>query len=416
MINNTEEPIDNTWTYVEEEDYIESEQKYHKRYSEQSIKRNSITDIFKESKTYSTVRSELNELVENFHNITENSMLKSETMKFIKQNQEERPTEEEGTIITTDNMSRTNNVNSIYDTDGELISISNHEDNDPYLIFFKLIHMSCNIETCNTFFNEYRKLSSSVQVYNEKITDIFFVKDKIDDIKYYVNGIKESFNTFINSIYEIDEIKNSTESNNALQTTIISLVMICLSEIDYETNDKEKHDIMLKYDNITESHSCYVFKEYLFEKNPYYTLIQKMWMVRDKKMEEYVKLSTTLKSIDCIDSETRDMYIEEMIKDNSNTYNRLTGVKNMLSIENQSLASIVDEELESKLINDNNETEDNYYHKLISKSKDAIQTAALVIGTSFAVKCVTDIFKKTDAKTLLSDTKNILNGLQTVVS
>ena len=64
MINNTEEPIDNTWTYVEEEDYIESEQKYHKRYSEQSIKRNSITDIFKESKTYSTVRSELNELVE----------------------------------------------------------------------------------------------------------------------------------------------------------------------------------------------------------------------------------------------------------------------------------------------------------------------------------------------------------------
>ena len=88
----------------------------------------------------------------------------------------------------------------------------------------------------------------------------------------------------------------------------------------------------------------------------------------------------------------------------------------MLSIENQSLASIVDEELESKLINDNNETEDNYYHKFISKSKDAIQTAALVIGTSFAVKCVTDIFKKTDAKTLLSDTKNILNGLQTVVS
>ena len=77
-----------------------------------------------------------------------------------------------------------------------------------------------------------------------------------------------------------------------------------------------------------------------------------MWMVRDKKMEEYVKLSTNLKTIDCIDSETRDMYIEEMINDNSNTYNRLTGVKNMLSIENQSLASIVDEELESKLINE----------------------------------------------------------------
>ena len=416
MINNTEEPIDNTWTYVEEEDYIESEQKHHKRYSQQSIKRNPITDIFKEKKTYSTVRSELNEITEKFHNITENSMLKSETMKLIKQNQEERPTEEEGTIITTNNMSRNTNVNSIYDTDGELISISNHEDNDPYLIFFKLIHMSCNIETCNTFFKEYRKLSSAIQVFNEKISTIFFQDDKIDDIKYYVNGIKESFNTFINSIYEIDEIKNNTESNNVLQTTIMSLIMICMSELDYETNDKEKQDIMLKYDNITESHSCYVFKEYLFENKYYYTLIQNMWMVRDKKMEEYVKLSTNLKTIDCIDSETRDMYIEEMINDNSNTYNRLTGVKNMLSIENQSLASIVDEELESKLINDNNETEDNYYHKFISKSKDAIQTAVVVIGTSLAVKCVTDIFKKTDAKTLLSDTKNILNGLQTVVS
>ena len=80
--------------------------------------------------------------------------------------------------------------------------------------------------------------------------------------------LMELRNTFINSIYEIDEIKNNTESNNVLQTTIMSLIMICMSELDYETNDKEKQDIMLKYDNITESHSCYVFKEYLFEVDP----------------------------------------------------------------------------------------------------------------------------------------------------
>tara|TARA_B100001248_G_C27376956_1_gene454794 strand:+ start:266 stop:1600 length:1335 start_codon:yes stop_codon:yes gene_type:complete len=348
MTNNIEEQIENTWTYIEEEDCIETEQKYHKRYIDQSIKRNFVTDLFKRSKNYTTVRNELDEHLEKFRNLTGNNKIKNETIKLIKENQEERPTEEEGTIIATNKINRINQINSIYDTDGKILSICIHDDYDPYLIFFKLIHNSCGLEACDIFYEEYKKLSSSVQILNNKISKIFWVKDKTDDIKHYVNEILKSYYTFTESINNIDEISNIIDSNNVLQTAIASLFIICLSEIDYETNDREKQEILSKYDNITESHSCYIFKEYLFERDPYYTLIQKMWMNRDMKMQNYFDLSYNLKTIDGLDSETRDEYIQKMKNENSNAYNRLTGGKNTELIEDKSLALIIDKELQSE--------------------------------------------------------------------
>lgn len=348
MANNIEEQIENTWTYIEEEDCIETEQKHYKRYIDQSIKRNFVTDLFKISKNHTTVRNELDVHLKNFLNLTGNNKIKNETIKLIMENQEERPTEEEGTIIDTNKINRINKINSIYDTDGKILSICIHDDYDPYLIFFKLIHNSCGLEACDIFYEEYKKLSSSVQVLNNKISKIFWVKDKTDDIKHYVNEILKSYYTFTESIKNIDEVSNITDSNNVLQTAIASLFIICLSEIDYETNDREKQEILSKYDNITESHSCYIFKEYLFERDPYYTLIQKMWMTRDKKMQNYFDLSYNLKTIDGLDSETRNEYIQKMKNENSIEYNRLTGGKNTELIEDKSLALIIDKELQSE--------------------------------------------------------------------
>lgn len=233
----------------------------------------------------------------------------------------------------------------------QLIDIDScNEEIDSYLIFFRLIYKIFDIETCNQFFDHYKEMSSSIRTNLHKISEIFHVENKINDVKYYVNCITESFNKFKLSVYEIDNIKEKIKSSNAFRYIIVSLILMSWSELDFETSDEEKKMIISKYHNVKKYHAYYIYKEYLLkrEHDQVYSYCEKIWEIRDSRIDKYKEVAVLLNSYQLVGPE-KDYYINDLYKKNPQAFIKLTGSDNTNKLEDsQSLLSIMYNDIKSE--------------------------------------------------------------------
>lgn len=243
----------------------------------------------------------------------------------------------------------------------ELINIDNNynEEIDSYLLLFRIIYNTCNIPTCRDFHKIYKDMSLKIQNNLISIIKIFDHEHSLNDIKYHIEEIIKLFGKFTAYVLEMKSIKEKMKSNRAFTFVLFSLMTLSLSELDYETSDEEKEEILSKYVNVTKYDACYNYKEYLFERDPdsQFSYCEKVWKIRDIKIDEYMHVSGKLKSY-MITGPQKKQYIDELSKDYPKTIKKFSQSEKTNSLEDQpSLLSIMYQDIKSEEEEENKKTD-----------------------------------------------------------